>query len=26
VLELVETADLKPAVNYAKVGLSISQQ
>ena len=25
VLELVETPDLKPAVNYAKVGLSISQ-
>jgi hypothetical protein len=26
VLELVESADLKPAVNYAKVGLSINQQ
>ncbi len=26
VLELVETGDLKPAVNYAKVGLSINQQ
>ena len=26
VLELVETADLKPATNYAKIGLSINQQ